>query len=120
LSIVASGTASLEAAIYGIPAIIVYSTSRLNYAMAKRLINVSHIGLANLIAQRRVIPELIQGDASAAKIAAAALDLLTDPSKYGAMQEELREIRKRLGGGGASDRVADIACRLMANRSKSR
>lgn len=120
LSIVASGTASLEAAIYGIPAIIVYSTSRLNYALAKRLINVSHIGLANLIAQHRVIPELIQGDASATNIAATAHDLLTDPSKYGAMQEELREIRKRLGGGGASERVADIACRLMADRSKLR
>jgi lipid-A-disaccharide synthase len=116
LSIVASGTASLEAAIYGIPAIIVYSTSMLNYAMAKLLIEVPYIGLANLIAQRRVMPELIQENASAEKIAEAAYGLLSNPDAYKQMQMDLIDVRNLLGGGGASDHVAEIACRLMGNR----
>ena len=115
LSIVASGTASLEAAIYGIPAIIVYSTSWFNYLMAKLLINVDHIGLANLIAQRRVMPELIQKDASAENIASAACGLLSNPAAYKKMQTDLIEVRNRLGHGGASDRVAQLASRLMQN-----
>jgi lipid-A-disaccharide synthase len=113
LTIVASGTASLEAAIYGIPAIIVYSVSTLSYIMAKLLVHVPHIGLANLIANRRVLPELVQDQATAPEIAAAARHLLTDGEAYRRMQNELRGIRKQLGRAGASDRVAEIACGMM-------
>jgi lipid-A-disaccharide synthase len=116
LSIVASGTASLEAAIYGIPSIIVYSTSALNYTMARLLLKVSHIGLANLIAQKRVFPELIQHEARAEKIADTACGLLSDPAAYEGMQEALEEVRRRLGSGGASDKVAEIAGSLMKEK----
>ena len=115
LCIVASGTASLEAAIYGIPAIIVYSTSRFNYLMAKLLINVPHIGLANLIAQRRVMPELIQKHASAENIASTACGLLSNPAAYRRMQMDLIEVRNLLGHGGASDHVAALASSLITN-----
>ena len=113
LCVVASGTASLEAAIYGIPGIIVYSMSALNYLMGKLLLRVSHIGMANLIAQQRVMPELIQAEASASNIAKVAQGLLSDPAAYAAMQKELIEVRNRLGQAGASGRVADIACEMM-------
>jgi lipid-A-disaccharide synthase len=113
MAIVASGTASLEAAIYGIPTIIVYSVSAFSYIMAKLLVRVPHIGLANLIANKRVLPELVQDQATAAQIAATAQHLLSDDKAYRRMQSELRTIRKQLGRAGASDRVAAIACGLM-------
>jgi lipid-A-disaccharide synthase len=113
LAIVASGTASLEAAIFGIPTIIVYSVSTLSYMIAKLLVHVPHIGLANLIANKRVLPELVQDQAVAHEIAATALHLLSDGEAYRRMQNELRGVRKQLGRAGASDRVAAIACGMM-------
>jgi lipid-A-disaccharide synthase len=113
LAVVASGTASLEAAIYGIPTIIVYSVSTFSYLVAKTLVHVPHIGLANLIAGKRILPELVQDQATAPRIAATADHLLNNGDAYSRMQTELRAVRKQLGRGGASDRVADIACRLM-------
>jgi lipid-A-disaccharide synthase len=113
LAVVASGTASLEAAIYGIPTIIVYSVSTFSYLVGKLLVHVPHIGLANLIAGKRVLPELVQDQATAPQIAATAKHLLNDGDAYGQMQAELRAIRKQLGRAGASGRVADIACRLL-------
>jgi lipid-A-disaccharide synthase len=113
LAIVASGTASLEAAIFGIPTIIVYSVSALSYMIAKLLVHVPHIGLANLIANKRVLPELVQDKAVAGEIAATALHLLSDGEAYRRMQSELRGVRKQLGRAGASDRVAAIACGMM-------
>ncbi len=115
LTIVSSGTASLEAAIFGIPAILVYAMSTLTYTVGKLLIRVPHIGMANLIAQKRVIPELIQENAVAENIAAEAMDLLSNPQAYQNMQRELARVRQRMGSPGASDRVAEIAGRLMAN-----
>jgi len=113
LAIVASGTASLEAAIFGIPSIIVYSVSAFSFWLGNLLVNVPYIGLANLIANRRVLPELVQDKAAAPNIAATAQNLLTDRDAYLKMQFELKSIRKQLGQAGASDRVAEIACRLM-------
>ena len=113
LAIITSGTASLEAAVYGRPLIIVYKTSHLNYLLGKLLIRVPHIGLANLIAQKRIVPELVQTQASAENIAAAALELLNNPDAYDRMRAELSAVKRRMGSPGASDRVAEIAGRLM-------
>jgi lipid-A-disaccharide synthase len=113
LAIVASGTASLEAAIFGIPTVIVYSVSAFSFWLGNLLVNVPYIGLANLIANKRVLPELVQDKATAPNIAATAQNLLTDRDAYLKMQFELKSIRKKLGRAGASDRVAEIACRLM-------
>jgi lipid-A-disaccharide synthase len=113
LAIVASGTASLEAAIFGIPTIIVYAVSAFSFWLGNLLVNVPHIGLANLIANKRVLPELVQDKATAPNIAISAQHLLTDRDAYLKMQSELKSIRKKMGQAGASDRVAEIACRLM-------
>lgn len=113
LAIVASGTVSLEAAIHATPAIIVYEVSQLNYRLGKLMVDVPHIGMANLIAGKRVLPELIQSEVTAENIARIAGNLLTDRDAYCHMKNELKHIRQLLGKPGASDRVADIACRLM-------
>jgi lipid-A-disaccharide synthase len=113
LAIVASGTVSLEAAIQEIPTIIIYEVSLLSYWLGKMLVDVPHIGLANLIAGKRVLPELVQKEACADNIAQIASALLTDSDAYKNMRNELNHIRQMLGQPGASDRVAKIACRLM-------
>ena len=113
LLIAASGTVTLEAALHGIPTIIVYKVSPLSYWLGKRLIKVGYIGLANLIAQKELFPELIQGKADPTIIAATATDLLDDHERYNKIKEELAGIRKLLGGTGASDRVAAIAQQLI-------
>lgn len=113
LAIVASGTVSLEAAIQETPTIIIYEVSPLSYWLGKMLVDVPHIGLANLIADKRVLPELVQKEASADNIAQIAMELLTDSDAYENMRKELKNVRQMLGQPGASGRVAKIACRLM-------
>jgi lipid-A-disaccharide synthase len=113
LAIVASGTVSLEAAVHATPAIIVYEVSQLSYRLGKLLVDVPHIGMANLIAGKRVLPELVQNEVTAENIAHIAQNLLTDQDAYCHMKNELKHIRQLLGKPGASDRVAEIACRMM-------
>lgn len=114
LAIVASGTASLEAAIYGIPAIVVYKISAFSYWLATKVINVPYIGMANLIAGQKIFPELVQDAASAENMADTAHGLLTDPEAYQKVIDDINKVKQRLGSAGAaSDRVAILAQRLM-------
>jgi lipid-A-disaccharide synthase len=113
LVVAASGTVTLEAAIWGTPMIIVYRVSTLTYWMGKMLANVRYIGLVNLIADKELAPELIQHDASAENIAANVSKLLNDDSRLQNLKDELLKVRKALGGPGASQRVAEIALNML-------
>lgn len=113
LLVAASGTVTLEAALYGVPTIIVYSVSPLSYWLGKRLIKVRHIGIVNLIVQKALLPELIQEDATPEGICEAALRILGDPHKHRQMKMELSRVRDLLGGAGASNRVARIALSMI-------
>jgi len=113
LAIVASGTVTLETAICGTPMVITYSVSPLSYWLGKALIDVAHIGLVNLIAEDRIMPELIQKEASPDAICKAAFDIISDANRYVAMCEALLAVRRKLGQPGASAKVAQIARRLM-------
>jgi len=116
-SVVASGTATVEAALIGNPFVVVYRVSPLTYAIAKRVVKVPHVAMANLIAGKRVVPELIQNDFTAANIVQQIERLLPDGAPRQSMIEELAAIRGLLntrpagqGGenGGAIERVAAI------------
>jgi len=109
----ASGTVTLEAALYGTPTIIVYKVSPLSYWLGKRLIKVDYIGIVNLIAKKRLMPELIQEDASPRTIAETAIRMVNEPEKLKQLEKELVSVRGLLGGAGASDRVAKIAFNLI-------
>ncbi len=111
--LVASGTATLQAALVGTPMVVVYKTGTLNYLLARALIRVEHIAMPNLIAGRRLVPELIQGRATPASVAEAGLELLDDGPARREMLEGLAEVRRRMGGVGASGRVAEMALELM-------
>ncbi len=113
LALIASGTATLEAAITGTPMVILYKVSFLTYLLSKLLAKVSHIGLVNLVAGREIVPELIQGDATDTLLAEEGLHLLEDVAKREDMKENLRLVRDQLGQGGAAERVAAIAGEMM-------
>ncbi|MCP3944430.1 MAG: lipid-A-disaccharide synthase [Desulfobacteraceae bacterium] len=110
LLIAASGTVTLEAALCCLPTIIIYKMSPVSYRMAKLLVKVKYAGLANLIAGRELMPELLQEDASAEKISQKAFDMLADLKNY---EDQLLMVRKLLGAPGASKRAARIALDLV-------
>ena len=95
-SVVASGTATVEAALIGNPFVVVYRVSRLTYAIARRLVKVPHVAMANLIAGKRVVPELIQHDFTAANIVQYLRQLLPDGPARESMMKELGAIREAL------------------------
>jgi lipid-A-disaccharide synthase len=95
-SVVASGTATVEAALIGNPFVVVYRVSPLTYAIAKRMIKVPHVAMANLIAGKRVVPELIQEDFTAANIVEQIKPLLPDGPARESMTMELGAIREAL------------------------
>jgi lipid-A-disaccharide synthase len=105
-AIVTSGTATLEAGWFGTPMVVVYKTSPLSYAIGRRLVDVQHIGLVNIVAGRSIVPELIQHECSPERLVAAMTPLLTNVAAASAMRSELSVIRERLGSGGASAKVA--------------
>ena len=111
---VASGTATLETALFGTPHVIVYRTGRLNYAIASRLVRLSHIGLPNIVAGREVAPELVQGRLTPAALAARLAPWLDDPAARAASRDGLAVVRERLGGPGASARAAELLREVAA------
>ena len=122
-AIVASGTATVEAALIGNPFVVVYRVSPLTYAIAKRVVTVPHVAMANLIAGKRVVPELIQNDFTAAKIVEQIRPLLPDGPPRESMMQELKAVggllRSRQPAAdsqneGAIERVAAITLELLS------
>ena len=115
LAVVASGTVTLEAAIFGIPMIIIYKVSPVTYWLGRMLVRsrVKNFGLVNLIAGRDIAPELLQGEVSSKIIADMAFKMLNDASGLEETRNELLGIKDVLGGPGASKRVADIALNML-------
>ena len=115
-SVVASGTATVQAALIGNPFVVVYRVSPLTYAIAKRVVKVPHVAMANLIAGKRVVPELIQSDFTAANIIQQIAPLLPDGEPRQSMMKELKQLHGLLAikpagnteDGGAIGRVAAI------------
>jgi len=112
-AVVASGTATLETALLGVPMVIVYRMNPLTYALARAVSEVPHIGMANLIAGERVVPELVQRECTAERIATELRRILTDPVGAAAIRLKLAGVRARLGRTGAIERVARAAWSMI-------
>ena len=111
--LVASGTATLEAALIGTPMVIVYKAHRLTYWLARLVMRVTSIGLPNVIAGRRIVPELWQYDVTAGHMAAQVLWLLDHPEHAAAVRVELARLRRQLGSPGVPERVAGGIVRFL-------
>jgi lipid-A-disaccharide synthase len=109
---VASGTATLETALFGTPLVVFYRTGRLNFAIARRLVRIERIGLPNIVAERVVAPELIQSDLTAERLASTLAPWLDDPARRAEQSQRLAVVRERLGGPGASARAARLLWEL--------
>jgi lipid-A-disaccharide synthase len=117
-SVVASGTATVEAALIGNPFVVVYRVSPLSYAVAQRVVDVPHVAMVNLIAGRRAVPELIQSDFTAGNLVSHLQPLLNDDAARAEMRISLHQISDMLkvrGNPGvtAIDRVAAIAGQML-------
>jgi lipid-A-disaccharide synthase len=115
VALVTSGTATLECALLECPMVVAYRMAGLTYGVGRLLVRgVRHIAMPNIVAGREIVPELIQAAATPAAMAAAALAVLEAPGRRAAMVADLREVRARLGRGGAAARAAEIAVEMMA------
>ena len=112
---VASGTATLETALQGTPLAIVYRVGAINYAIASRVVKLTRIGLPNIVAGADVAPELIQGDFTPERLAAALAPWLDDPVARARQRAALGVVRERLGEPGASGRAARLLEELAAS-----
>jgi lipid-A-disaccharide synthase len=106
-AVVASGTATLEAAVLGTPLAVVYRMGKLSWFTAKRLVKVPWVGLPNLVAGKQIVPELLQGHATGEAIFRQACTLL-EPEEQRRQRRELGKVRERLGTPGAATRVAAL------------
>jgi lipid-A-disaccharide synthase len=113
IALVASGTATLETGILNTPLLLVYKVSFLTWAYAKLMIKIPYIGLVNVVAGKKVVPEFIQFGAKPGLIAKEAISLLKDKGKYGSVKRELSQIKTHLGLPGASRRCAEIILKLI-------
>ena len=110
---VASGTATVEAALLDCPLAVVYRTSPWMYALARRIMTIDRIGMVNLVADATICEELIQDGATPRALADVILPLLGDTIERGQMLEAYARVRERLGSGGAADRAAAIIAEVM-------
>ena len=111
----ASGTATVQAALHDRPMVVVYRVSPLEYALGRRFLKVDTFAMVNLIAGRRVVPELIQDDFTAEAVAREAVSMLTDAGRTAQIRQGLADVRAQLGGPGGSRRAAQAILKLIGS-----
>ncbi len=114
-AIVSSGTATMEVGLLHVPMVIVYRLNPLTYEVARRLTSLDTFGMVNLVAGRRIVPELIQSECTPSRIADEMERLLTDRVLYERMRRDLRGLRETLGGGGAFQRAAEAVVETLSS-----
>ena len=117
LAIVASGTVTVQAALHECPMIVVYRLSPLTYRLGRRFVRVDTFAMANLVAGRRVVPELIQDEFTPEAVAEHAIALLRDQGRREAMRQDLQRVRAAIGPPGASARAAQIVLEVGRRRT---
>ena len=115
LALATSGTVTLEAAMCGLPSVILYRTSAITAFIARRVINIPNIGLPNIVAGRQILPELLQEELTPAKLAATAVELLA-PERRPQLEANLAYMKERLGAPGAVNRVAQLILRIAEEK----
>jgi lipid-A-disaccharide synthase len=119
VALTASGTATVQTALHDTPMVIVYRVSPVSYQLLRRLVRVDAIGMVNLIAGERIVPELVQDACTPERVADEALSLLTNQDRAARMRDGLARVRARLGGPGASERAANAILEVARRRSNA-
>jgi lipid-A-disaccharide synthase len=115
VAIVSSGTATVEAALMDTPMIVIYRLAPVTAAIARWLVRTPMFAMVNLIAGKRVVPELVQKDFTPARVASEVIRLLDSPQLRSEMRGGLADVREKLGPPGAIERAADIIAAMLAN-----
>jgi lipid-A-disaccharide synthase len=115
LAVASSGTATLETSLMKVPTVIVYRLAALTYILGKLLVKIPNIGLPNIIAGRRIMPELLQSEVTPDNIARQSIALLTDKAVREQAMADLAEVREKLGETGAVNRVAQVIMEVAQN-----
>ena len=118
-AVIASGTATLEAAYYGLPYCLVYRVAPLTYLAAKLLVKIKLIGIVNILAGREVVKEFVQNDARPGLVSECLLDLLETPEKRASLQREMAQTCEQLGGTGAHERAAQRVAAWIENANRN-
>jgi lipid-A-disaccharide synthase len=113
LAIVASGTATLETGLLGTPEVIVYKVAWLSWMIGKNLVKIPYIGLINIVAGDMIAPELIQEQCTPQNVADRCLLILQDPRERERVVYQLAKVKEKMGGKGASERVAKIVMSML-------
>lgn len=113
-AVVSSGTATVEAALLDVPMVVIYRVTSLTALLAKPLVRTRYFSMVNLIADRAVVPELIQKDFTPERVSTEILRLLNDPGARAALRTGLADVRERLGPPGAVDRAAESIAALLS------
>ena len=116
VALTASGTATVQAALHDTPMVIVYRMAPLSYQLARRVVKLDTIGMANLIAGEKIVPELVQDAFTPEAVAREAISMLTDRDRAAKIRAGLATVRSRLGGPGGSRRAAEAILRMVASR----
>jgi lipid-A-disaccharide synthase len=111
--IIKSGTSTLEAGIFELPFLVVYSTNTITYLLGRILVQIKNISIANIILEENVVDELIQFDVNPENIYNKGSNILKDKYRYNAIKQKLSLIRKKLGGTGASAKAASIVNKIL-------
>jgi lipid-A-disaccharide synthase len=120
VALTASGTATVQAALHDTPMVIVYRVSPTTYWLGRRLVTVDTIGMVNLIAGEKIVPEFVQEAFTPNAVANEAIAMLTDPARARRIRDGLARVRERLGGGGASRRAAEAILQVARGRKRGK
>lgn len=115
LILTVSGTVTLEIALIGTPLVIINKVATFTYLLVNRMLKIDHIGLCNIVANKRIAPELIQYDATPDKIVKTMSALITHPEKLASMRKQLADIEELLGAGGGIKRISELTLRMLEN-----
>lgn len=116
VAITVSGTVTLELTLMGVPMVIMYRVSPFTYHIGKLLVKIEHMGICNIVAGERIVPELLQDEVTSENIARDIGRMLTDETYLSVLKEKLAKVRSLLGSGGCLERVAEVALTMLERK----
>lgn len=118
-AVIASGTATLEAAYYGLPYCLVYRVAPLTYVLGRLLVKIKHIGIVNILADEEVVKEFIQAEAEPMAVSRSLREFIESPENRAALQARLAETSNKLGGHGAHEKAATAVAHWLTNQTNT-